>query len=140
MRIDEDARTVSVPAATRYGDLARHSHEAGWALSNLPSPHISGRPAATATHGSQAANQLASFCGNRDELDPRQRRSGADRITPLRISQQPHLGALGVVTELTLAIEPTLGYARTSMNTSHGPPDRLIRGRHGCRLQRERDH
>ena len=37
MTIDEDARSVSVPAAMRYGNLARQLHEAGWALSNLPS-------------------------------------------------------------------------------------------------------
>jgi xylitol oxidase len=40
--IDEDARTVSVPAGIRYGDLARRLQDSGWAVSNLPSlPHIS---------------------------------------------------------------------------------------------------
>ena len=34
--IDEDARTVSVPASVRYGDLARPLQQSGWALSNLP--------------------------------------------------------------------------------------------------------
>ncbi|HVD53705.1 MAG TPA: FAD-binding protein, partial [Propionibacteriaceae bacterium] len=57
--IDEDARTVSVPAGMRYGDLARQLHESGWALSNLPSlPHITvAGSVATATHGSGNANQ-----------------------------------------------------------------------------------
>ena len=59
MTIDEDARSVSVPAAMRYGNLARQLHEAGWALSNLPSlPHITvASSVATATHGSGNANQ-----------------------------------------------------------------------------------
>jgi xylitol oxidase len=52
MTIDEDARSVSVPAAMRYGNLARRLHEARWALSNLPSlPHITvAGSVATATH------------------------------------------------------------------------------------------
>jgi alditol oxidase len=59
VRIDEDARTVSVPASMRYGDVARQLQESGWALSNLPSlPHISvAGSVATATHGSGNANQ-----------------------------------------------------------------------------------
>ena len=56
--IDQEAHTVTVPAAMRYGDLARVLQEAGWALSNLPSlPHISvAGSVATATHGSGNTN------------------------------------------------------------------------------------
>ena len=40
--IDEQAHTVRVPAAIRYGDLAARLQSAGWALANLASlPHIS---------------------------------------------------------------------------------------------------
>ena len=42
--IDEDAHTVRVPAATRYGDLAARLQSAGWALANLPRCHTSRWP------------------------------------------------------------------------------------------------
>jgi alditol oxidase len=110
--IDEDARSVSVPAGMRYGDLARQLHQAGWALSNLPSlPHITvAGSVATATHGSGSANQsLASavtamslISGSGDQLR-------IDHTSPDFAAAAVHLGALGVVTELTLAIEPTFG-------------------------------
>ena len=34
--IDEDARTVSVPAGIRYGDLARRLQDSGWAREQSP--------------------------------------------------------------------------------------------------------
>ena len=108
--IDEDALTVTVPAAMRYGDLARLLQEAGWALSNLPSlPHISvAGSVATATHGSGNANpSLASavtavsmVTGTGDLLR-------IDHAAPDFPGVVVHLGALGVVTDLTLSIEPT---------------------------------
>jgi alditol oxidase len=108
--IDQDARTVTVPAAMRYGDLARLLQEAGWALSNLPSlPHISvAGSVATATHGSGNANpSLASavtaislVTGTGDLLR-------IDQTSPDFTGVVVHLGALGVVTDLTLCIEPT---------------------------------
>jgi len=57
--IDEQAHTVRVPAAIRYGDLAARLQSAGWALANLASlPHISvAGSVATATHGSGNHNQ-----------------------------------------------------------------------------------
>jgi alditol oxidase len=110
VRIDEDSHTVSVPATMRYGDLAWYLHKAGWALSNLPSlPHISvAGSVATATHGSGNANQsLASavtgmslISGSGDEVR-------IDHTSPEFAGAVVHLGALGVATELTLAIEPT---------------------------------
>jgi alditol oxidase len=108
--IDQDARTVTVPAAMRYGDLAQLLQKAGWALSNLPSlPHISvAGSVATATHGSGNANpSLASavtaismVTGTGDLLR-------IDQNSPDFTGVVVHLGALGVVTDLTLAIEPT---------------------------------
>ena len=43
--LDPDARTVRVPAAMRYGDLAVVLQRAGWALGSLASlpPHLRGR-------------------------------------------------------------------------------------------------
>ena len=108
--INQDAHTVTLPATMRYGDLARQLQEAGWALSNLPSlPHISvAGSVATTTHGSGSANpSLASavtavsmVTGTADLLK-------IDHTSPDFPGAVVHLGALGVVTEITLAIEPT---------------------------------
>jgi alditol oxidase len=108
--IDRDARTVTVPAAMRYGDLARYLHEAGWALSNLPSlPHISvAGSVATATHGSGNGNQsLASAVTGMSVVTGTADLVRIDHTAPDFPGAVVHLGALGVVTEITLAIEPT---------------------------------
>jgi alditol oxidase len=108
--IDEDARAVSVPARARYGDLARRLQESGWALSNLPSlPHITVTGSvATATHGSGNANQsLASAVTAMSLVTGTGDRVRIDDASPDFAGVVVHLGALGVVTELTLAIEPT---------------------------------
>jgi alditol oxidase len=108
--IDTEARTVTVPARMRYGELAVVLQEAGWALSNMASlPHISvAGSVATATHGSGNGNPtLASavqgmtlVSGTGDVVHLDQQFSDFDGAVV-------HLGALGVVTEVTLAIEPT---------------------------------
>jgi alditol oxidase len=79
--IDEDARTVSVPGSMRYGDLARHLQETGWALSNLPSlPHISiAGSVATATHGSGQRQSVAIRSSDGDEPHHRHGRPSANR-------------------------------------------------------------
>ena len=110
VRIDEDARTVSVPASVRYGDVARQLQESGWALSNLPSlPHISvAGSVATATHGSGNANQsLASAVTEMSLITGSGDQVRIDHTSPGFAGAVVHLGALGVVTQLTLAIEPT---------------------------------
>ena len=110
VRIDEDARTVSVPASMRYGDVARQLQESGWALSNLPSlPHISvAGSVATATHGSGNANQsLASAVTGMSMITGSGDQVLIDHGSPEFAGAVVHLGALGVVTELTLALEPT---------------------------------
>ncbi|HEY6683715.1 MAG TPA: FAD-binding protein, partial [Propionibacteriaceae bacterium] len=110
VRIDEDARTVSVPASMRYGDVARQLQESGWALSNLPSlPHISvAGSVATATHGSGNANQsLASAVTGMSLITGSGDQVLIDHGSPEFAGAVVHLGALGVVTELTLALEPT---------------------------------
>lgn len=108
--IDAGARAVTVGAGVRYGDLARALNEAGWALHNLASlPHISIAGAvATATHGSGDGNgNLATavrgirFVTGTGELARLQR--GDDGFDGAVVA----LGALGVVVELTLDIQPT---------------------------------
>jgi alditol oxidase len=108
--IDQDARTVTVPAAMRYGDLARQLQDAGWALSNLPSlPHISvAGSVATATHGSGNANpSLASAVTAMNVVTGTADLLRIDHTSPEFPGAVVHQGALGVVTEITLAIEPT---------------------------------
>jgi alditol oxidase len=109
IKVDGDAATVTVGAGVRYGELAGELHSQGWALANLASlPHISvGGAVGTATHGAGAGNgnlatavtamTLVRSDGEREHL-----RHGDPGFAGAAV----HLGALGVVTELTLDIEP----------------------------------
>jgi alditol oxidase len=108
--LDTEAHTVTVPARIRYGELANFLQQAGWALSNMASlPHISvAGSVATATHGSGNANPTLASAVEAMTLV-----SGTGEVIHLG-QQSPdfegavvHLGALGIVTEVTLAIEPT---------------------------------
>ncbi|MET1051344.1 MAG: FAD-binding protein [Mycetocola sp.] len=108
--IDPDARTVTVGAGTRYGDLAGVLQAAGWALPNLASlPHISvGGAIATGTHGSgnKIPSLAASVAGLEIVLasgDVLQVNRGDADFDGAVVS----LGALGIVTRVTLDIEPT---------------------------------
>lgn len=110
IRIDEAASTVSVGGGVRYGDLARELQSAGWALHNLASlPHISIAGAiATATHGSgdkngnlaTAVSGLHILRADGEYVDLRRGDPGFDGAVV-------SLGALGVVTEVTIDIQPT---------------------------------
>lgn len=110
VRIDPDARTVTVSAGTRYGTLAQELHSAGWALGNLASlPHISVAGAvATATHGSgdRSQNLAAAVSGLVLVSADGSLRSvvrGDDDFAGSVVA----LGALGIAVEVTLDIEPT---------------------------------
>jgi alditol oxidase len=108
--INTENRTVTVPGRIRYGELAVFLQEAGWALSNMASlPHISiAGSVATATHGSGNRNPSLASAVKAMTLV-----SGTGDVVQLNEDSPDfpgavvHLGALGVVTELTLAIEPT---------------------------------
>jgi xylitol oxidase len=107
--VDEDASTVRVASQLPFALIAGAIDERGLALHNLGSlPHISvGGATATATHGSGLRN------GNLSTAVV-----GLELVTAdagiLRIDREDerfpgsvvHLGALGVVTHLTLALEP----------------------------------
>jgi xylitol oxidase len=111
IRIDARAQTVTVSGGTRYGTIAEKLEANGFALSNLASlPHISVAGAiATATHGSGDAN------GNLARAVAALEIVGADgTVRHLRRGISPDfdgavvgLGALGVVTRVTLDIERT---------------------------------
>lgn len=110
IELDPGSRTVRVGAAVRYGELAVQLHRRGWALHNLASlPHISVAGAvATATHGSgdRSANLASAVTGL--ELVT----ADGGLLTLTRADAElagavVGLGALGVVTALTLEVEPT---------------------------------
>jgi xylitol oxidase len=108
--IDGSTRTVRVSAGMRYGDLAVRLHAQGWALANLASlPHISVAGAvATGTHGSgDRLGSLATAVRGLTLVDGQGRLRTLTADHPDLPGAVVSLGALGIVTDLTLAIEPT---------------------------------
>ena len=110
--IDTDTDTVTVEAGITYGKLATELHRAGLALHNMASlPHISVAGAvATATHGSGDRNGNLATAVRAIEVvtadgEVRQlfRETMGERFNGCVVS----LGALGVVTKLTLSVSPT---------------------------------
>ncbi len=110
--IDRERRTVTVNAGVKYGHLCGPLHQAGFGLHNLASlPHISVAGAcATATHGSgdengnlaTAVSALEMVTGDGDLVTLTRDRDG-DRFLGAVVG----LGALGIVTRLTLDLVPT---------------------------------
>jgi xylitol oxidase len=106
-----NAHTVRVGAGIRYGDLATIIDPKGFALHNLASlPHISvGGACATATHGSGMRNgnlptavTALEFVTADGTVHVLSRAKDGDRFAGAVVA----LGCLGVVTHLTLAVEP----------------------------------
>jgi alditol oxidase len=112
VELDAKARTVTVEAGMRYGQLGPYLHEKGFALHNLASlPHICIAGAcATATHGSgdkngnlaTAVSGLEIVTAGGDVLKLSREKDG--KVFPGAVV---NLGALGVVTKLTLDVLPT---------------------------------
>lgn len=116
IRIDAARRRVRVGGGVRYGDLAQHLERHGWALATLASlPHISVAGAiSTGTHGSGVGvPSLAAAVTGLDLLT-----STGDLVAigegdaDLR-GAVVGLGALGLVTTVELAIEPSYEVAQT---------------------------
>lgn len=108
--LDEQARTVEVGGGVRYGELSVELQKRGWALHNLGSlPHISVAGAcATGTHGSGSRNGCLSsavvaveFVNAAGEL------VRVDRDDDSFPGSVLALGALGIVTKLTLRMQPS---------------------------------
>ncbi|GAB3363597.1 FAD-binding protein [Amycolatopsis echigonensis] len=104
------AAKVAIGGATRYGDVVAQLHEAGYALANLASlPHISvAGSVATGTHGSgQRLPGLAAAVSAVELLTA----DGSLRTFSRTDAEFPgvvvNVGALGVLTRLTLDLEPT---------------------------------
>ncbi|HEY4111623.1 D-arabinono-1,4-lactone oxidase [Puia sp.] len=112
LALDKVNHTVTVDSGIRYGELAVFLNDNGFALHNLASlPHISvAGGVATATHGSGVHNgnlssavtgmQLLTAAGETVTLS---RHQHADQFAGAVV----HLGGIGVVTKVTLAIQPT---------------------------------
>ena len=107
--VDSAGRRARVSGGWTYGELCPRLHAAGWALENLASlPHISVPGAcATATHGS--GRRLGCLAAQIDEVELLTAdaelvtvASDDDRFPAAAVS----LGALGVVTGLTLRLRP----------------------------------
>ncbi|MFJ4424004.1 FAD-binding protein [Streptomyces bobili] len=109
VEVDTAARTVRVGGGVRYAELARRVHAHGLALPNMASlPHISvAGSVATGTHGSGVGNaplaapvrevEIVTADGSTVMIGRGDERFGG-AVTSL--------GALGVVTALTLDLEP----------------------------------
>jgi xylitol oxidase len=109
--LDPAARTVTVEAGIRYGELARWLHGQGFALRNMASlPHISVAGAcATATHGSGDGNGNLSTAVRALGLvtgDGRRLTLTAEADGEALRGAVVGLGAAGVVTHLTLEVVP----------------------------------
>jgi xylitol oxidase len=118
IEIDEKARTVTVGAGVRYGQLAPVIDAKGFALHNLASlPHISVAGAiATATHGSgmhngnlaTAVRGLEVVTANADVLRLSREKDG-DQFAAAVVG----LGVVGIVSRVTLELQPTFQVAQT---------------------------
>ena len=110
IEIDPDEASVRVSAGTTYGQLAETLHSQGWALGSMASlPHITVAGAvATGTHGSgDRVGSLASAVRTVELVGPDGQLRTVSRGDPDFEGYVVSLGALGIVTHLTLAIEPT---------------------------------
>jgi xylitol oxidase len=118
MKLDEKAHTVTVGGGVPYGVVAPWLDSRGYALHNLASlPHISVAGAiATATHGSGIHNgnlatpvsalEIVTADGQMVHLS---REKDGDRFLGTVVG----LGALGVVTEVSLNVLPTFQVAQS---------------------------
>lgn len=110
--LDAEKRTVTVEAGIKYGELAPYLHQQGYALHNLASlPHISvGGSITTATHGSGIKNGNLSSAVTGLELVTADgsivhfsKEADEDQLRAAVVG----LGALGILTKVTLKIQPT---------------------------------
>lgn len=115
--VDADARTAKVPGWATYAEVADAIASHDLALHTMASlPHISVAGAvATASHGSGLRNQgLAAAVRALELVD------GRGEVVPLArgdvdfAGHVVHLGALGVVTSLTLDLVPAVPYHQRS--------------------------
>jgi xylitol oxidase len=109
--LDKKANTVTVEAGIKYGELCEYLHKNGYALHNMASlPHISvGGSCSTATHGSGVKNgNLSTGVSGIEFVN-----AAGDVVVLSKDDGEEFygavvgLGALGVLTKLTLDLVPT---------------------------------
>lgn len=117
IELNKESGTVTAGAGITYGKLSLYLHENGFALHNLASlPHISVAGAcATATHGSGERNgNLATAVAGMEmvtasgDIVQFSREKDAAQLHAAVVA----LGATGVVTTITLAIQPSFEVAQ----------------------------
>jgi xylitol oxidase len=118
IELDTKAKTVTVGAGVTYGQLAPYIDSRGCAVHNLASlPHISVVGAcATATHGSGSKNgnlstavQAMEIVTANGEVATLSRERLGDKFPGVVVG----LGALGVITKITLEVQPTFQMTQT---------------------------
>ena len=116
--VDAKARTVTVGAGVTYGQMAPYIDGKGFAVHNLASlPHISVAGAcATGTHGSGIKNGNLStavsgmeFVTADSQVVRVSREKDGERFAGMVVG----LGAIGVVTKVTLDLQPTFQVSQT---------------------------
>lgn len=110
--LDAKAKTVTVESGMKYGELAPYLESKGFALHNLASlPHISVMGACTtATHGSGVRNGNLSTAASAIEfvtadgaIHTLSKEKDGEKFNAALVG----LGAIGVVTKVTLNLQPT---------------------------------
>jgi alditol oxidase len=129
--IDSTTSTVAVSSGMTYTELAWELHRAGYALANMASisPISIAGACATGTHGSgdeqrvlAASVAAMQFVGSGGELVELRRDVDGEKFFGSVVA----LGSLGIVTQLTLDIEPTY---EMSQRVHVGVPLDEIQGR-----------
>jgi len=108
--LDREKQQVTIQGGMRYGELAQFLQAEGYALHNLASlPHISVVGACmTATHGSGINNaNLATTVAALEMIDRNGKLISLSREDEAFWGAVVSLGALGIITQITLDIQPT---------------------------------
>jgi xylitol oxidase len=118
IELDTKAKTVTVGAGVTYGQLAPYIDSRGFAVHNLASlPHVSVVGAcATATHGSGSRNGNLSTAVRAMEVATANGEVAIfsrEKLGDKFLGTVVGLGALGVITKITLDLQPTFQVAQT---------------------------
>ena len=144
MTLDASSKKVSIGSGITYGQLGPWLHGKGYALQNLASlPHISVAGACTtATHGSGVKNpNLAAAVASLEfvradgEMQTLSREKDGERFRAGVVA----LGAIGVITQLELDVEPTYTvgqrvYEKLPMQQLRDHFDKIVSGGYSVSL------
>ncbi|WP_034256916.1 FAD-binding protein [Adhaeribacter aquaticus] len=111
VELDKEAHKVTVEAGIKYGELAPFLHQNGYSLPNMASlPHISvAGSVITATHGSGVKNGNLATSVSAVEMvlaDGSIKSFSKEKDQDLFDGIVVNLGALGIITQLTLDLQP----------------------------------